>query len=150
MQGYFGWSYDSKVKPRNKVNYFSKTSWIITDPLFLRWKIDLEKLLFTWINTVLKPKQKSIIIRLKKITKKHFRRSHNRGNWKVLCLTNKGITYKFWRCPWYKSYRRSKWTRQHEFKSRTRLIAFHIVLIPLGKVWIQLFSLQLWVNSRSD
>ena len=27
---------------------------------------------------------------------------------------------------------------------------FHIVLIPLGKVWIQLFSLQLWVNCRTD
>ena len=26
----------------------------------------------------------------------------------------------------------------------------HIALIPLGKVWIQLFSLQLWVNSRTD
>ena len=35
-------------------------------------------------------------------------------------------------------------------KSWTRLLAFHIVLIPLGKVWIQLFSLQLWVNSRAD
>ena len=42
------------------------------------------------------------------------------------------------------------WTRRHEFKSWTRLIAFHIALIPLGKVWIQLFSLQLWVNSRTD
>ena len=30
------------------------------------------------------------------------------------------------------------------------LIAFHIALIPLGKVWIQLFSLQLWVNSSAD
>ena len=38
----------------------------------------------------------------------------------------------------------------HEFKSWTRLIAFHIATIPLGKVWIQLFSLQLWVNSRAD
>ena len=47
-------------------------------------------------------------------------------------------------------YRRRKWTRRHEFKSWTRLIAFHIALIPLGKVWIQLFSLQLWVNSRTD
>ena len=28
--------------------------------------------------------------------------------------------------------------------------AFHIALIPLGKVWIQLFSLQLWVNGRTD
>ena len=35
-------------------------------------------------------------------------------------------------------------------QSWTRLIAFHIALIPLGKVWIQLFSLQLWVNSRTD
>ena len=33
-----------------------------------------------------------------------------------------------------------KWTRRHEFKTWTRLIAFHIALIPLGKVWIQLFS----------
>ena len=37
-----------------------------------------------------------------------------------------------------------------EFKSWARLIAFHISLIPLGKVWIQLFSLQLWVIWKSD
>ena len=55
-----------------------------------------------------------------------------------------------WRCPWCNGYRRRKWTRQHEFKSWTRQISFHIALIPLGKVWIQLFSLQLWVNSRTD
>ena len=41
-------------------------------------------------------------------------------------------------------------TWQHKFKSWSSLIAFHIALIPLGKVWIQLFSLQLWVNSRAD
>ena len=34
--------------------------------------------------------------------------------------------------------------------SNPGLIAFHIALIPLGKVWIWLFSLQLWVNSRAD
>ena len=34
--------------------------------------------------------------------------------------------------------------------SNPGLIAFHIALIPLDKVWIQLFSLQLWVNSRAD
>ena len=56
----------------------------------------------------------------------------------------------FGRCPWCNGYRRRKWTRWLEFKSWTRLIAFHIALIPLGKVWIQLFSLQLWVNSRTD
>ena len=53
-------------------------------------------------------------------------------------------------CPWCSRYRLRKWTRRHEFKSWTRRIAFHIALIPLGKVWIQLFSLQLWVNSRTD
>ena len=57
-------------------------------------------------------------------------------------------------CPWCSRYRRRKWTRKwtqrYEFKSWTILIAFHIALIPLGKVWIQLFSLQLWVNSRTD
>ena len=52
--------------------------------------------------------------------------------------------------PWCNSYRRCKWTRRYEFKSWTRLIAFHIALIPLGNVWIQLFSLQLWVNRRTD
>ena len=51
---------------------------------------------------------------------------------------------------WCNGYRRRKWTRWHEFKSWTRLIAFHIVLIPLGKVWIQLFSIQLLVSSRAD
>ena len=59
-------------------------------------------------------------------------------------------TFSTWRCPWCNGYRRKKWTWQHAFKSWTRLIAFHIALIPLGKVWIQLFSLQLWVNSRTD
>ena len=57
--------------------------------------------------------------------------------------------YTTW-CPWCNGYRHRKWTRWPEFKSWTRLIAFHIALIPLGKVWIQLFSLQLWVNSRAD
>ena len=56
----------------------------------------------------------------------------------------------FSKCPWCNGYRRRKWTLRHEFKSWTRLIAFHIALIPLGKVLIQLFSLQLWVNSRTD
>ena len=54
------------------------------------------------------------------------------------------------RCPWCSRYCRRKWTRRHEFKSWTRLIAFHIALILLGKVWIQLFSLQLWINTRTD
>ena len=30
-----------------------------------------------------------------------------------------------WRCPWCNGYRRWKWTRRHEFPSRTRLISFH-------------------------
>ena len=38
-----------------------------------------------------------------------------------------------WKCPWCNSYRRRKWTRRHEFKFWTRLIAFHIALIPLGR-----------------
>ena len=50
------------------------------------------------------------------------------------------------RCLWCNGYRRRKWTRRHEFKSWTRMIAFYIALLPLGKVWIQLFSLQLWVK----
>ena len=63
------------------------------------------------------------------------------------------IIFPLWRCPWCNGYRRRKWTRRHEFKPWRRLIAFHIALIPLGtlgKVWIPLFSHQLWVNSRTD
>ena len=43
-----------------------------------------------------------------------------------------------------------KWSQGPEFKSWTRMFPFHIALTPLGKVWIQLFSSQLWVNSRED
>ena len=49
----------------------------------------------------------------------------------LLCTTY------LWRCLWCSRYRRRKWARRYEFKSLTRLIAFHIALIPLGKVWIQ-------------
>ena len=35
-------------------------------------------------------------------------------------------------CPWCNGYRHRKWTRRHEFKSWTLLIAFHIAL-TLGK-----------------
>ena len=51
------------------------------------------------------------------------------------------------KCHWCNGYRRRKWTRRYEFKSRTIVIAFYIAQIHFGKVWIQLFSLQLWVNS---
>ena len=77
----------------------------------------------------------------------------------VLSLLHRYITFlhlvysslsSSWKCPWCNGYRRRKWTRRHESKSLTTMIAFHIALIPLGKVWIQLFSLQLWVNSRAD
>ena len=60
------------------------------------------------------------------------------------------IYWKYMICPWCNGYRRRKWIRRHEFKSWTRLIAFHIALIPLRKAWIQLFFLQLWLNIRTD
>ena len=69
--------------------------------------------------------------------------------WKFLLFKKKKKSKKR-RCPWCNGYRRRMWTRRYEFKSWTWLIAFHIALIPLGKVWIQIFSLQLWVNSRAD
>ena len=51
---------------------------------------------------------------------------------------------------WCYGYHCRKWSRQPEFKSTMRLFAFHITLQSLGKVWIQLFTLQLWVNNRAD
>ena len=44
---------------------------------------------------------------------------------------------------------RKMWTPLLKFKSGMRLFAFHIILISLRQVWIQLLSLQLWVNSRA-
>ena len=41
---------------------------------------------------------------------------------------------KFRRCLWCNGYHHGKWTWGHEFKSWTRLITFHIALIPLRKV----------------
>ena len=35
---------------------------------------------------------------------------------------------------WCNGYRSRKWTQRHEFKSWTRMISFHIALIPFGKV----------------
>ena len=76
----------------------------------------------------------------------------NMGIANPMRLTDKSnkslILVYIWRYSW--CYNRRKWTWRHAFKTWTRLIAFHIALIPLGKVWIQLFSLQLWVNSRAD
>ena len=37
-----------------------------------------------------------------------------------------------------------------KFKSWMKLFPFQIALIPLRKIWIQLFFLQLWINSRTD
>ena len=71
-------------------------------------------------------------------------------NWKKNSTDHHLAIINLFQCPWCNGYRRRKWTRRHEFKSWTKLIGFHIALIPLGKVWIQLFSLQLWVNSRAD
>ena len=40
--------------------------------------------------------------------------------------------------------------RQSNLSSKSmKWFAFNITLIPLGKIDIQLFSLQLWVNSRA-
>ena len=47
------------------------------------------------------------------------------------------------RCLWCNGYHRRKWRQRHKFNSCMRPITFHIALTPLGKAWIQLFSLQL-------
>ena len=49
----------------------------------------------------------------------------------TLCIF---ITHLFGKFPWCNGYHCRKWTWRHKFKSWTRLIAFHIALIPLGKV----------------
>ena len=76
--------------------------------------------------------------------------SHCKNSERVLLMSTGLVILLKRRCPWCNGYRPRKWTQWHEFKSWTRLIAFYMALIPLGKVWIQFFSLQLWLNSRAD
>ena len=53
----------------------------------------------------------------------------NKNTWNYIRVCKNGYYYEIkWRCPWCNGYRRRKWTRQHKFKSLTRLIAFHIAL----------------------
>ena len=81
------------------------------------------------------------------IKKEHEGDGDTNSNW----LTwNNTHTISMRRCPWCNGYRHRIWTRRSEFNSWTRLIAFSHSTNTLGKVWIQLFSLQLWVNSRAD
>ena len=58
--------------------------------------------------------------------------------------------YIYMRDALWKSYPEGICRWWSEFKSRRWLFAFHIVLISLGKVWIQRLSLQLWVNRRAN
>ena len=78
--------------------------------------------------------------------------SSRRRLWKRYAPSSGSVSWRWLRlyCTWCNGYPRRIWTRRHEFKSSTWLIEFHIALIPLGKVWNQIFSLQLWVNSRAD
>ena len=55
-----------------------------------------------------------------------------------------------WMCLLCHGYCRRKWMRRREFKSWTRLFAFHITLIHTRKVWIQFFVLQQWVASQAN
>ena len=51
---------------------------------------------------------------------------------------------------WHNAFSHRKWTWQPNFNSWVRLFVFHIILIPLWKVWIQLFFCQLWINKKAD
>ena len=62
------------------------------------------------------------------------------------CLNFQGLVIHFWWLLCY-DYCCWGWTWQYEFKPWIWPFAFHITLI---KLWIQLFSLQLWVNNRAD
>ena len=91
-------------------------------------------------NARFQPTCQRLADQIRTITKKGWFSDHK--IWEIYQQINKESR----RCSWCNGYRRRKWTRWHEFKSWTRLIAFHIA----RKVWIQLFSLQLWLNSRTD
>ena len=53
------------------------------------------------------------------------------------------------RHSWFNGYHYWKWTWWHDFKSSMRLFVFHILLIALRKVWIQLFSYFLGIYTMA-
>ena len=55
-----------------------------------------------------------------------------------------------WKYLWCIRYRHSKWIRRLEFKSRSKRLEFHLVLITLGKLWTNNSSSYAWVNSKVD
>ena len=71
-------------------------------------------------------------------------------------FSSKSNNNQWWLVSWLRSwkrsschsYRRHKGIQQPELKSWAILFEFYITPIPLGKIWIELFSLQMWVNSR--
>ena len=141
---------------------YSKMSWHKTRFLSFETEIFLSQItscciehdtigLYTfWIHKTF-PK-KTFVSPTSKYTEKHFFLQFFMQFFLLLilfCIQSIKFTW-FRSSPWCNGYRRRKWTRRHEFKSWPRLIAFHIALILSGKVWIQSFSLQLWVNSRAD
>ena len=60
--------------------------------------------------------------------------------------------YKYWWCMLCNAYPCGQWMKRSELKLSTRPTAFQKAFIPLGKkkVFAQLFSVQLWIDSGSD
>ena len=72
----------------------------------------------------------------------------NRNNyivWSNYFCSGTVMRFQVRRCSWCNGYRR----RRPEFKSRTCLFTFPMA-DTLGKICIQIFSLQLWVNSMTE
>ena len=75
---------------------------------------------------------------------------NDRGKWRERVRDIRASSTTWWWWWWWFNIYIYTYIYIHEFKSWTRLIAFHIPLIYLGKLWNQLFSCQLWVNCRVD
>ena len=78
-----------------------------------------------------------------------YLRQHAQAHKRVNSHTHTRMYKKEKENNWFCSYFRGKWTWLPELKFRTRLFEFHIPLITRGKLGVQVFSLQLLVNSRS-
>ena len=147
--------------PRSFANILPTEPFFLSSPIFASIILKYLKVSFSTILLIFSWFGSSIISHYLHDT--FFLSNSIRASWFYILTASTMVSYfflfgkqfdllhvhKHW-SPWCNGYRRRKWTRRHEFKSWPRLVAFHIALIPLGKVSIQLFSLQLWVNSRAD
>ena len=114
---------NKETKPTKPWQWNSRLNW---DSICHAWKIKVPKVIYAFlINGFTSTKFDLALLQ--------FVNMQGRGQWPLLANQMPGCV-----------------TDYYSSSYSSRAITFTFGQIPLGKVWTPLFSLQLWVNSRTD